>query len=65
VAPDQNGAVVTALPAEKLPELLTLLEGADSVELKATIPVTDRQHGAAWLGVDALDAQIRVVYFFD
>jgi hypothetical protein len=58
-------AVATALPAEKLPELLTLLEGADSVELKATIPVTDRQRGAASLGVDPLDAQIRQVYFFD
>jgi hypothetical protein len=57
--------VATALPAEKLPELLTLLEGADSVELKATIPVTDRQRGAASLGVDPLDAQIRQVYFFD
>jgi hypothetical protein len=58
-------AVATALPAEKLPELMTLLEGADSVELKATIPVTDRQQGAASLGVDPLDAQIRQVYFFD
>jgi hypothetical protein len=58
-------AVATTLPAEKLPELLTLLEGADSVELKATVPVTDRQHGAASLGVDPLDAQIRQVYFFD
>jgi hypothetical protein len=58
-------AVATTLPAEKLPELLTLLEGADSVELKATIPVTDRQRGAASLGVDPLDAQIRQVYFFD
>src|SRR5512133_157748 len=58
-------AVATALPAEKLPELLTLLEGADSVELKATVPVTDRQQGAASLGVDPRDAQIRQVYFFD
>jgi hypothetical protein len=58
-------AVATALPAEKLPELLTLLEGADSVELKATLPVTDRHQGAASLGVDPLDAQIRQVYFFD
>jgi hypothetical protein len=58
-------AVATTLPAEKLPELLTLLEGADSVELKATVPVTDRQRGAASLGVDPLDAQIRQVYFFD
>ena len=58
-------AVATTLPAEKLPELLTLLEGADSVELKATLPVTDRHQGAASLGVDPLDAQIRQVYFFD
>src|SRR6186997_3027981 len=58
-------AVATTLPAEKLPELLTLLEGADSVELKATVPVTDRQRGAASLGVDPLDGQIRQVYFFD
>lgn len=58
-------AVATTLPAEKLPELLTLLEGADSIELKATLPVTDRHQGAASLGVDPLDAQIRQVYFFD
>jgi hypothetical protein len=58
-------AVATTLPAEKLPELLTLLEGADSVELKATVPMTDRQRGAASLGVDPLEAQIRQVYFFD
>ena len=53
------------IPADKLPELLGLLEGADSVELKLTIPVSDRQAGAASLGVDPLDAQIRQVYFFD
>jgi len=57
--------ITTTLPAEKLPELLNLLEGADNVELKATIPVTDRARGAASLGIDPLDAQIRQVYFFD
>jgi hypothetical protein len=53
------------IPAEELPELLAFLEDADTVELKLTVPVTDRHPGAAALGVDPLDAQIRQVYFFD
>lgn len=54
-----------ALSDEKLAELLALIKGADSVELKLTVPVSDRSKGAAALGVDPLDAQIRQVYFFD
>jgi hypothetical protein len=50
---------------EKLAELLGLIKGADSVELKLTVPVSHRSKGAAALGVDPLDAQIRQVYFFD
>ena len=46
-------------------ELVELTKGADSVELKLTVPVSDRSRGAAALGVDPLDAQIRQVYFFD
>ena len=42
-----------------------MTKGADSVELKLTVPVSDRSRGAAALGVDPLDAQIRQVYFFD
>jgi hypothetical protein len=42
-----------------------LIKGADSVELKLTVPVSDRSRGAAALGVDPLDGQIRQVYFFD
>ena len=53
------------ISAEKLPELLELIEGADSVELKLTVPMTDRAGSARSLGVDPLDAQIRQVYFFD
>jgi hypothetical protein len=53
------------IPAEKLPELLELIEGADSVELKLTVPMSDRAPAAQTLGVDPLDAQIRQVYFFD
>jgi hypothetical protein len=54
-----------AIPEEKLPELMALIEGADSVELKLTMPLTDRQRAGASLGVDPLDAQIRQAYFFD
>jgi hypothetical protein len=53
------------IPADKLGELLGLLEEADTVELKLTVPVSDRQAAGASLGVDPLDAQIRQVYFFD
>jgi hypothetical protein len=61
-------ASTTATPAlsdQKLAELLSLIKGADSVELKLTVPVSDRSRGAAALGVDPLDGQIRQVYFFD
>ena len=50
---------------QDLAELIDLTKGADSVELKLTVPVSDRSRGAAALGVDPLDAQIRQVYFFD
>jgi len=61
-------ASTTARPAlsdEQLAELFALIKGADSVELKLTVPVSDRSRGAAALGVDPLDGQIRQVYFFD
>jgi hypothetical protein len=53
------------IPAERLPELLELIEGADSVELKLTVPMSDRAPSGKALGVDPLEAQIRQVYFFD
>ncbi len=53
------------LSDQDVAELLALTKGADSVELKLTVPVSDRSKGAAALGVDPLDAQIRQVFFFD
>jgi hypothetical protein len=53
------------LSDEDIAELIELTKGADSVELKLTVPASDRSSGAAALGVDPLDAQIRQVYFFD
>ena len=54
-----------ALSDQDVAELIALTKGADSVELKLTVAVSDRSRGAAALGVDPLDAQIRQVYFFD
>jgi hypothetical protein len=48
-----------------LQQLLTLLRGADSTELKLTVPDSEQRSAVAALGMDPLDAQIRQVYFFD
>jgi hypothetical protein len=56
---------IRELSDQDLAELLALTKGADSVELKLTVPVSTRSPAAASLGVDPLDAQIRQVYFFD
>jgi len=58
-------ANTATLSDQDLAELLALTKGADSVELKLTVPVSDRSRGAAALGVDPIDAQIRQVYFLD
>ena len=56
---------VIGLPDEELEELLGLLGGADSVELKLTLPEADQRSTVAALGLDPLDAHIRQVFFFD
>lgn len=53
------------LSGERLQELLGLIEGADSVELKLTLQQDARSRVAGQLGVDPLDAQLRQVFFFD
>ena len=53
------------LTDDQLQELLGLLRGADSAELKLTIPDDARSQVLRTLGVDPLDARIRQVYFFD
>jgi hypothetical protein len=49
----------------ELRELLDLLKGADSVELKLTVPEAEHPGVARALGIDPLAAEIRQVYFFD
>ena len=53
------------LSDEDLRRLLGLVKGADSVELKLTIPETDQRSAVAALDMDPLDGQLRQVYFFD
>jgi hypothetical protein len=74
-APKQKAAAPRRKPAatspaagltgEQLGELLALIRGADSVELKLSIPDAARRSAVAALDIDPLDAQIRQVVFFD
>ena len=58
-------AVRPALTDAQLTELMGLLRGSDTVELKLTIPDGEQRSAMAALGLDPLDAQIRQVFFFD
>jgi hypothetical protein len=49
----------------ELAQLLSLVKGSDSVELKLTVPESAQRSAIDALGLDALDAQIRQVFFFD
>jgi hypothetical protein len=55
----------TALSDKDLERMLGLIKGADSVELKLTVPESDQRSTAVALGMDPLEAQIRQVFFFD
>jgi len=56
---------LSALTGEELKALLALIRGADSVELKVTVPDTAHRSAVRALGIDPLDVQIRQVFFFD
>ncbi len=60
-----SAVVAPALSDEQLAEFLALTKGADSVELKLTVPLSDRSRAGAALGVDPTEGQIRQIYFFD
>ena len=57
--------LASTISDDQLTELLGLIEGADSVELKLTVPTSDHQTAIGALHIDPLDAQIRQVFFFD
>jgi hypothetical protein len=50
---------------EEHAELISLIKGADSVELKLTLPVSHRSAASAALGIDPLEGEMRQVFFFD
>ena len=54
-----------ALSDEEVVRLLDTLKGADSVELKLTVPEPHQRSTVAALELDPLEAQIRQVFFFD
>ena len=55
----------TALSGEELVELVDLMAGSDTVELKLTVNHSEIQLAERSLGFDELEAQIRQVVFFD
>jgi hypothetical protein len=55
----------TTLSDEDLQQMMDLIKGADSVELKLTIHESVRADAARALGIDPLDSQMRQVFFFD
>ena len=60
-----RAGVGTGLSGDDLSEVMSLLRGADSVELKLTVPDSERRSAIAALDLDPLDAQIRQVWFLD
>jgi hypothetical protein len=58
-------AAPPAFSNEELARLLEVLKGADSVELKLTVPEPHQRSTVAALELDPLEAQIRQVFFFD
>ena len=67
--PPQSAAAAEAarpqLSDDELREMLGLIKGADSVELKLTVPELDQRSAVEALDMDPLEGQIRQVYFFD
>ena len=58
-------AAAPGLSDSEVAELLALLGDADSVELKLSVPERHQRSAVAALGLDPLDAQVRLVHFFD
>jgi hypothetical protein len=57
--------VTPKLSDEAVVEMLSLMKGAGSVELKLTIPESEQRSTFMALGMDPLGAQVRVVSFYD
>jgi len=53
------------LSDEEFERLARLIKGADSVELKLTVPESDQRSAVQALDMDPLQGRLRQVYFFD
>jgi hypothetical protein len=60
-----SAATSPRLSDDDLAEFLGVLGGADSVELKLTVPESHQRSAIDALALDPLDAQIRQVFFLD
>jgi len=60
-----SSIVASGVSDQQLQGLFEAIGGADSVEMKLTVPISDRSRAGAALGADPLDGQIRQVYFLD
>ena len=56
---------MSTIIGDDLREVLALASDSDSVELKLTVPEAQQRSTVFGLGMDPLDAQIRLVHFFD
>jgi len=61
----QSTVVAPSLSTAQFEELYALIQNADSVELKLTVPEANQRAAVAELGLDPLEGQIRQVFFFD
>jgi hypothetical protein len=61
-ATNQDG---TTIPQKKKAELLGLIKGADSVELKLVVPMDAHRTAIQGIGLDPVEAEPRQVFFFD
>ena len=65
VAATPSGQSSGRLSDEQLKEVMRLVKGANSVELKLTVPITAHRATIQGLPIDPVEAQPRQVYFFD
>ena len=56
-----DASLAPGLTPERFEELMTLLQGADSVELKLTVPDGDQRSAVQALQMDPLEAEVRQV----
>ncbi len=65
MATRRKPAEAPRIPDAEMPRLMELIAGADSVELKLSVPAPNQRTTIANLPLDPVEAQPRQVFFFD